>query len=60
MLEAVGTALTNVLGWVGEVVSSLTAAEGDLSALLPLFAIGIGVSVFMFAMKAIRKVTWGA
>lgn len=60
MIEAVGTALTNVLGWVGEVVSALTTAEGSLGALLPLFAIGIGASLFMFAMKAIRKVTWGA
>ena len=42
------------------VVTALTTTGGDLYALLPLFAIGIAVSVFMVAFKAIRKVTWGA
>lgn len=60
MIAAVGSALTEVLGWIGEVVTSLVGESGGLNELLPLFAIGIGVSVFGFAMKAIRKVTWGA
>lgn len=60
MLTAVGNMLTEVIGWIGEVVTSLVGEAGALGELLPLFAIGIAVSVFMFAMKAIRKVTWGA
>lgn len=66
MLQAVGDVLTAFIGWVGEIVSSLLqaggegAAAGALNPLLPLFAIGIAVSVFMVAFKAIRKVTWGA
>lgn len=40
MLEAVTTALTTVIGWVGTVVSALTTTDGDLSALLPLLAVG--------------------
>lgn len=66
MLQAVGDVLTSFIGWVGQIVTSLlqTAGEGvtagALNPLLPLFAIGIAVSVFMVAFKAIRKVTWGA
>ena len=60
MLAAVTSILTTVIDWIGTVVTSLVGADGALAELLPLFAIGIGVSVFMFAMKAIRKVTWGA
>ena len=61
MLKAVGDVLTAFIGYVGDIVTSLLNAEtGALSPLLPLFAIGIAVSVFMVAFKAIRKVTWGA
>lgn len=40
MLPEVTTALTTVIGWVGTVVSALTTEAGELSALLPLLAIG--------------------
>lgn len=60
MLAAVTSALGTVMDWVGEVITSLTGTGTDLAPLLPLFAIGIAISAFLFAFKAIRKVTWGA
>lgn len=60
MLEQIGTVLTQFIAWVGEVVTALTTTGGDLYALLPLFAIGIAVSVFLVAFKSIRRITWGA
>lgn len=60
MLEQVTTTLTTVLTWIGSVVTELVGEAGGLNELLPLFAVGIAISVFGFAMKAIRKVTWGA
>lgn len=60
MIEAVTTALGTVLDWVGTVVTSLTSTDGELSALLPLLAIGIAVSALMLGVKAIRSFTWGA
>lgn len=60
MMAAVTSALTSIMGWVGSVVSSLTGTDTDLAPLLPLLAIGIACSAFMFAMRAIRKVCWGA
>lgn len=59
MMEAVSTALTTVIGWVGEVVSSLTTTDGELSALLPLMAIGIAISALMLGVKAIKSFAWG-
>ncbi len=58
MISAVTNGLTTAIGWVGDVVTALMS--GGLSELLPLFGIGIGVSAFFMAMKAIRGVTWGA
>ncbi len=59
MLEAVTTALTTVIGWVGTVVSALIDTDGQLSALLPLMAIGISISALMLGVKAIKSFAWG-
>lgn len=60
MMEAVTTALGTVIDWVGTVVTALTSTDGELSALLPLLAIGIAVSALMLGIKAIRSFAWGA
>jgi len=60
MLDAVTSGLSTVIGWVGEVVNSLTATDGALNALLPLLAIGISVSALMLGIKAVRSFIWGA
>ena len=58
MLAAVTSALTTVLGWMGTVVDSITT--GELAALLPLFAIGIAISVVFLGIKGIKSIVWGA
>lgn len=60
MLEAVTSALTTVISWVGSVVTALTSTEGELSALLPLLAVGVAVSALMLGVKAIKSFIWGA
>lgn len=60
MLAAVTSAITSVLGWVGTVISALTDTEGQLAALLPLFAIGIAISAVLLGIRIIRSVVWGA
>lgn len=60
MLEAVTSGLSTVIQWVGSVVDALVTTDGDLSALLPLLAIGVAVSALMLGIKAIRSFIWGA
>lgn len=60
MMAAVTSALTTVISWVGTVVSALVSSGGQLAELLPLLAVGIAISAFLFGMKAIRSVMWGA
>lgn len=57
-MSAITDGLDTVLTWIGSVVTSLLS--GELSALLPLFAIGIIVSVIMLGVKVLRSFTWGA
>lgn len=65
MLSAVADALTSLISMIGEVVSNIVNAPangvgGALHALLPLFAIGIAIAVFAFAIRAVRSIVWGA
>lgn len=60
MLEAVGTGITTVIGWVGDVVDALVTTEGALGALLPLFVVGIAISAIMLGIKIVRGIVWGA
>lgn len=60
MLEAVTSGITTVIGWIGSVISALVTTDGELYALLPLFAIGIAISAILLAVKIVRSVVWGA
>lgn len=60
MIEAISAAFTGVIGWVGEFVTALTGASGALKDLLPVFVIGIGVSLLLLGIKAVKSMTWGA
>lgn len=60
MLQAVSSALTTVIDWVGTVVESLVATDGALTELLPLLAIGVSISALMLGIKAIKSFIWGA
>lgn len=59
-LADVGTTMTTVLGWIGTVIDSMTAAEGDLAALAPFFLVTVVVSAIMLGIKVIRGFVWGA
>lgn len=60
MWNAVTTAFSNMITLVGQFLTALTGENGALAGLLPLFAIGIAISLVMVAVKIVRKVTWGA
>ena len=60
MLAAVTSGLTTVIGWVGTVITAITGENGALAPLLPLFTIGIAISVVFLGIKAIRSIVWGA
>ena len=57
-MKAVTDALGEVMSWAGAVIDGLLT--GELSALLPLFAIGIAISALMLGVKIIKSFVWGA
>lgn len=60
MWAAVTEGFTSIISLVGEFVTSLTAETGGLSALLPLFGIGIAISLVLLCVKVVRSIVWGA
>lgn len=60
MVEAVTSAISDVITWVGTVITALTSTTGALAPLLPLFAIGIAISAVLLGIRIIRSVVWGA
>lgn len=59
MIEAVGTALTTVVGWCGTVLAAVTTEAGQLHDLLPLWAVGISISALMLGIRVMRGFAWG-
>lgn len=59
ILGDVGTGLTQVIEWVGQVISALVGADGALGPLWPLISISIGISVVLFGIKVMKGFTWG-
>lgn len=60
MLAAVTSGLETVIGWIGTVITAITGEAGALKELLPLFAVGIAISVVFLGVKAIKSIVWGA
>lgn len=55
--EGVESALTAVLDWSGEIISSLFS--GPLAPIFGLLAVSIAIAVIFITIKIIRKFTWG-
>lgn len=60
LLGAVTSGLSTIITWIGTVIDAIVGADGALADLLPLFAIGIAISVVFLGIKAIRSIVWGA
>ena len=59
MIAAVGTALVDVIGWCGTVLTAVVSDTGELSALLPLWAVGIAISGLLLGIRVMRGFAWG-
>lgn len=59
MMAAVGTAMTDVIGWIGTVIDALLTTDGQLAELLPLFCVSVAISAILLGIKVIRGFVWG-
>lgn len=60
MLDAITTALTQVITWIGSVLTAVVSSTGALKDLLPVLAVSIGIALVMLTVKIIKRFAWGA
>lgn len=60
MVEAIGSNLVIMIGWIGDVLKAVVGADGALAELKGLFALGICVSVILLGIKVLKGFTWGS
>lgn len=59
IFSTLGTAMTTVLGWIGDVLDALLSTDGALNALWPLAMVGIAFGVVRMGIGYIKSFTWG-
>ena len=59
MLEAIGSGVTSCIGFVGQLVTAIFSAEGDLAELLPVIGLQIGMGIVGFGIAKVKGLTWG-
>lgn len=60
MLAELSTVFTQVIKWIGEFITALTTTEtGALNAILPLFLLGLGVTLISVCARMLRSIMWG-
>lgn len=59
MMSAIGTGITSVIGYAGEVVTALVGESGALSALLPVVGMAVGIGLVGWGIRVVKSLTWG-
>lgn len=59
VLSDVGQTLTDVMGWIGQVLTALIGSDGALGAIWPFILVGFVVSIILLAVKVMRSFSWG-
>ena len=54
-LTEIGSVLTAAIGWVGQTVTAMFGANGQLADLLPFIALGLGVGVLGLGVGYVRS-----
>lgn len=59
MMNAIGTGVTNVIGFAGDVVTAIVSDGGALSALLPVIGMAVGIGLVGWGIRTVKSLTWG-
>lgn len=59
MLNAIGTGVTEVISWGGEVLTAIVGETGAFGAVLPVVGISVGLGIVGWGIKTIKSLVWG-
>ena len=58
-MTEIGTVVTEVISWIGDVVTALLGEAGAWAPIWPYFIVGIGISLVSFAVVMVSRLVWG-
>lgn len=59
MLDAIGTGVTSVITYVGNVITAITGSTGAWKDLLPVIGLSVGVMFVMYAIRFVKSLIKG-
>lgn len=59
MIAEITTGVTNVITWVGQVVTAIFGSNGAMAPLLPIIGVAVGIGIVGFGIRTIKNVVWG-
>lgn len=59
MIAAITSGVTTVISAAGTVISSIVTESGEMSALLPVIGMAVGLGLVGWAIRTIKSLTWG-
>lgn len=59
MLEAIGSGVTSVIKYAGEVVTAICGEAGAFNSLLPVIGMAVGIGLVGWGIRTVKSLTWG-
>ena len=57
-MAAISTAVSQVIEWIGGVITALFGSDGAWADLLPFVLLSVGASIIFLGVKLVRKLCW--
>lgn len=58
-LSDVASTLSEVISWIGTVLTALIGSNAALGPIWPFVMVGFSVTIIMLAVKVLRSFSWG-
>lgn len=59
LIEDLGAVITGVIGWIGDIISSLFSASGSWSAMLGFIMLGCACTIILIGVHVVKSLTFG-
>lgn len=59
MMNAIGSGVTAVIGFAGDVVTALVSESGAFVDLLPVIGMAVGIGLVGWGIRTVKSLTWG-
>lgn len=59
MISAIGSGVTAVIGYAGQVIDAIVSEGGAMVAILPVIGLAIGIGLVGWSIRTVKSLTWG-